>query len=1755
MFESESTCIYRAERKSDGMPVTLKTYKDAEDTYKIRHEYDILKPNHIKSVSNVIDIFQTDDNQTYLVSEDNDAVVLEDYIKSKEFDESEFLRLFENSCESLSLIHAAHIIHRDIKPANMLIEPKSLQVWFIDFGISLLKKNGAEQRQESIVGTLEYISPEQTGRINKPLDQRSDIYSLGVTMYRILTGVLPFTGKTTTELIHGHVAVRPTPPKDVKNVSEHISDVIMKMIEKTPENRYQTAYSIIYDINRIKSFPASGTGEKAPRFRVGENDIFSSLESNGKLYCKDSDFKIMKDAFDEIDDSKATLLLLEGPEASGKSFLLDAFERYVRSKFCLIFRGTNDNDGNAEPFHMFRDAFTGLEAQLHNAKLSFSAFRGQLLDFLGDNVNLLAQILPSLRNALNLPSVNSNDPSYERLSDVMENKFRLEQTFGSFIQVLCNLPYPCVFIFDNMQLSDRACLRLIFAAINSSELCNCLFLISYRSTDYRNADALAGSVLNEHLNGLNYNRAKLLKLSLTPPTTAEASDIIMDAFPMERRLATELARHIISHTEGQIRDIAVYLKALYRTKSIVFDEKQNNWVLDHDLDENPNFAEGPDITHIYAALSDEAKSVLHLLLCVGAYMSRETLEIIFEGSEKADDALTLATPFIDVDWFDWNSRLNQYAFSSGRLLSTLYENIPPDVKRQCHRLIGKRIYAHYNADSDALIAHCSTITEHFNKAGVNPKENLDDMLDLLRLNMLSGAKATHVSNFDKAKRHYETAHKICQDISAAGHGDKITVSDLRGLRKNLASCMFALGEREEALKIYEELITSAEDERERDSLFSGMIRQQMAAAEWAKIVDSIKAYLEGSGLLESDDADPALLGELEFIKYTHYVESHDVSTLMNKRISENPVVLRNGSLLATLATNALMSSNSFAYYYIYKTINYAFEHGGFPWLERAIALAAEKNAANRDYFRAQRAFDLGLAYSERNKLSQSTLWAAYSASIAHWTIPFSELPAVHQKSRQIAKMEGNPYYASFVDAIILSFNLFQGTRLSRVSRDADAASYTAGKHFLNDFKYIFDVCFRQFIRCLSGATNGLDSFDDRSFNESEFIASQGEVSWNFISIYYYPHRMQALFIHGYYQKVLDYASEMKLNYVDQELRKGFIQRFYIQFYQSMSIIKLCETDSGFLGKYLPLLYANMDILKGHAEANAGNFAPFYKLVDLEVHKLSGLRLAYISEYSLLSQQFKDMGFCYERCIIEESLAHLWSLNYEVEQYKSIQFQRTLELYRAIGAKAKVKMLSENLPENPYLSEHLSEDSLTHTTYTSTSAIASSSMDFQAILDLIGIMVSGHGMEDMVEHMLDLMIKHSFAEQALLLLNIDEELKLYNFKFTNEQRQELSYADLPISLTSIEPSAMPLRIIGYVAEKKVVAVANAADNEFGFLNDPYLTAKQPESFICLPVITNSSLLGIIYLENARLPGIFPPSRVKFLTAAAAQSGLLLQNALEVQRVTSYNIDLEKRLSSYTKQLNTLISGIAHEINTPLGVCVTLATGLQAKTEETMDSFAKQSLSKAGLNDYFQESHEGLEILMGNITRTTNLVQNFKKITVNQTAGVFDFIDLMPELGNIVDYVRPAIKNIVGSCTIQGPDTLKIYSSTGALAQIFTNMIMNSAIHAFVGMPKADCKIEIHIMDLEDSVSITYQDNGRGMTAEERDQFFIPFFTMRRSEGGSGLGGHIILSLVTQTLGGTIQIVSSPGQGCRFNMNLPKLSESAHDGGITQAQEIS
>lgn len=1725
LFENNATVIYRAMRKQSGEKVILKTHKNPEDIHKIRHEFNLLKDRNISGIANVLDIFNNNEDPVFLVSEDQDAIVFEDYLKNNEIDENSFLHIAENAANSLASIHDAQIIHRDIKPANMLINPDTLEIWYFDFGISLQVTRGYDVWQESAAGTLEYLSPEQTGRISKTIDFRSDIYSLGVTFYRLATGRMPFTGKNAMELIHAHIAVMPVPPGEIANIQSIVSRGIMKMLKKKPENRYQTAASLAYDVRRCRMLVEEG--KDCNSFMLGEKDIFYNLEPGRKLYGKDNEFKELKNIFERIDNNGTELVLLEGSNTSGKSMLLNAIERHATYNNALVFRAEYTQLEQSEPYYALRNAFAAFESLVYGSKISLASYRDRILERLGENAQVLIDILPHMERVL------GTQAKAPKLNPA-ESQIRRKQVFRSFMRILCEAPCPCVFIFDNAQWADETSLELIRAALEDRNLFNSMIIFAYRIDEPGVSERFRDS-----FSRFNPQHNRLSVIRLQPLSVEDTAFVIYDIFPQDKERALELAKIAYEYSEGNLRRLEAYLKDLFHSGAINYDEASGLWSWKREA-VGPTGAQSisEQIDEIYLMLSPQTIYCLDILAVIGVPANEWMYGIGLGNTLPIEDGIRELRSVMSIGIVAFNEENKSYDFASPSTRQAAYAHIDEETRLNLHEQVGKNLYEYFLNDEEGMISHCYAITLHFNKCGA---ERLDEEARrrIVRLNRAAADSAMAASNIERAAKFYVNA------VSLEGYttGDQFTEESF-SLFLNYASCQFLQGDVKDADRIYRYILENVKTPEQRYEVYSQMVEGRLSNADWASVAGFAREYLKSSPLMHADDADVAALCVAEQARFEKNVQERDVDYFINAETCSDEALRRDGSMLALLAEAMIINMNHDARYYIYRCINLAYDNGVFPNFVKVLALLAERYANMGEFARAKLVFEWGLSYADVHNAPKSMLYAVYCSVISHWVEPLANVPQLYQRVKHVALTEGNLYYSVFADLMLLGYDLFTGVPLAQAMRDIDAAIYNAKKSGFMSFKLVFSSTFKQFVRCMTGRTRNTASFDDNLFREEDLNAEIDPMHLCYNAQFYNVYRAKALFTNGHYKKALQYLEKMNDEGLGTKTLSAFLCRAQYYYYYSLTLIRLCEEDNTLYEKYLPIIEENQKMMKLFADSCPDNFLMKYCLIEAEIARHRGASLAIVVTYGEIETSLRANNLIWDCAIIEELLVDFWQQHF-LAQYRNMHLQSAFAHYEKLGARVKMMQLMGSAQmESDSASLSLSTTTILSTTghSLSTDTVHSASLDYQAILHVISCMVSEDSMDEMIDQLVMLLMKNGGAEQALLFLLHDKEPYLHAFRYSERYTHGLVAAELPLPLSRVGDAVVPHRVVELCLDKGLRVVANSADNEFAFLGDPYMEAHRPESFICLPIVAKGRIIGAVYLENARLPGVFADDRVAFLNTVVLQSSLLIQNALEMHDLEGYTGELEKRLNSYINQLNTLIAGIAHEVNSPLGVCVTVASRLYERAKEVLTEFNERRLSKTAFDEYLRESHEGLDILTNNVSRASALVQNFKQIAVDQSNEVFEEVNLLDTLRNITEYIRPAVKKKIATCTVTGPEDLRFYTSTGVLAQIFTNLIMNSAIHGFNGYEKEDCHITVNVTQDAEEITITYSDNGRGMTQEERDQVFLPFYTTRRGEGGSGLGGHIILTLVTQTLHGAIHCVSAPEHGASFILRLPKNLES-------------
>ena len=503
IYESANSEVYRGIRQSDNRPVILKllkqNYVTSSKLTRYRQEFEILSSLDVEGVIKAYSL-ETHKRNLIIILEDFQAVSLKKWLENKRFSLKEFLNIALLIVISLGLIHDHNIIHKDLNPSNIVFNPTTGELKIIDFGIAtaLSQENLTLKNISNLEGTLAYISPEQTGRMNCSLDYRTDFYSLGVTFYEILTGTLPFITQDSLELIHCHLAKQPLSPHEIdSNIPQVLSSLIMKLMAKTAAERYQSSYGIRADLEEcLRQLTFSGNIHDFP---LATQDIINKFQIPQKLYGRDAEVAHLLASFERVANptsqgsfeggreegagespSGSELMLIDGYSGVGKTALVREIYKPLSEKQGYFISGKFDQLQRNIPYSAIVSAFSELIQQLlSESKTRLEQWRQKLLDVLGINAQVVIDVIPELELII------GKQPETAILGAIeAQNRFKL--VFQRFITAFCAEEHPLVIFLDDLQWADSASLKFIELILSQQNTQYLLLIGAYRNNEVSN---------------------------------------------------------------------------------------------------------------------------------------------------------------------------------------------------------------------------------------------------------------------------------------------------------------------------------------------------------------------------------------------------------------------------------------------------------------------------------------------------------------------------------------------------------------------------------------------------------------------------------------------------------------------------------------------------------------------------------------------------------------------------------------------------------------------------------------------------------------------------------------------------------------------------------------------------------------------------------------------------------------------------------------------------------------------------------------------------------------------------------------------------------------------------------------------------------------------------------------------------------------------------------------------------------------------
>jgi len=1764
---NSQTTIYRGKRLADGTPLIFKSlsgeYPSPSAIARLKHEYEILSRVNISGVVKAVGL-KTYNNLPILILEDFGGTSLKDVIATIPLDLANFLPIAIQLAQTLTQLHQQHIIHKDIKPSNIIFNPDTKQLKLSDFSISsqLERENQTIGNLTSLEGTLAYMSPEQTGRMNRAIDYRTDFYSLGVTFYEILVGQLPFYGNDPIELVHCHIAKQPIPPQQLNpSIPQPIAEIVLKLLAKNAEDRYQSAFGLTADLETC--LDQLETSNQVDIFPLGRLDKSGQFQIPQKLYGRSREVEILITTFERVSQGATEMMLIAGYSGIGKSALVNEIHKPIVRQRGYFISGKFDQFQRNIPYSSLIQAFQDLVRQLlAESEDQIQSWQTKLLASLGANGQAIVDVIPDVELIIGKqPPIPTLGPAES------QNRFNL--VFQKFVVVFAQKQHPLVLFLDDLQWADLASLQLIQHLVANAEEQSLLLIGAYRDNEVDTSHPLMLT-----LEEIRSSNATINTLTLQPLNITDINQLIADTLFCNLDCSKLLAELMLQKTNGNPFFLTQLLNSLYQDNFLTFDFSTGKW--QWDINQISSVGITDNVVELMVnkiqKLSPTTQNVLKLAACIGNRFNFNILTIVNEHppsrtAEQLWPALqaSLILPLDnaykipiaygqEADRVNFNNLTVSYTFLHDRVQQAAYSLIVDENKKEAHLKIGRLLLK--NTDEETLEENIFDIVNQLN-AGLELIDNLEEKTKLAKLNLLAGQKAKASTAYKTAAKHLNIGLEILLENSWE------TAYDLTfSLCRELAECEYLNGNFEKGKELFDIALQQGKSKFDKAEIYS--IQMNLSMTQGDDFKAGINAGLDGLKILglaipKSQEVLKKLV-EQEFQEIQIGLEKIDIPDLFNRPESKDRTQNAMMRLLVDLWALAYLDANPYLLSLtVLKIVNMSLENGNtslsaFGYVTYGMTLAGYQNY--------QAAYDLGnLALRLNQKFHRTDLIGKVNNLFSHSINPYKKHLRTnlefYKESYQTCMECGDLTYCVWAIFFILWTRFEIGEDLQSVSDTAE--KYLSSVQQINDQNMLYSfLALQRIVWNLQDETNDRDTLSDALFEETLCLEIWHTNNFDHGLNWYAYLKAQLLYLYGNYHAAFKLCQKAEDKVATNV---GFFPVTKYYFYYSLSLAAVYSTASAADREiYWQTLENNQAQMKIWADHCPENFLHKYLLVAAEMASLSGQREVAMDFYDRAIDLAREYQFVQDEALGNELAARFW-LNYNKEKIARVYLREAHYGYQRWGAKRKVKDLEKKyeLLLSNIAPERQSEQSITTNTTTSTSSSSAGTLDLTTVMKASQALAGEIVLDKLLKRLMRIVLENAGAQSGCLILDrkgqwmivasgrVDAEI------VTTPQSIAVEAADL-----ATQPFPVPSAIINYVVRTQKNVVLNNAAYDGQFTRDPYIATAQPKSILCTPLLHQSKLGGILYLENDLVHGAFTPDRIEVLRLLSSQIAISIENAQLYTDLQCFSQNLEQLVEQRTQELSQtlenlkmtqsklvesekmaalggLVAGIAHEINTPIGIGVTAASLLAEKTTAFLKTYQGGKMKRSELEKFLDTAIQSSSMVLSNLERAAELIQSFKQVAVDQSSEERRTFKIKAYLEEILLSLRPKLKKTNHTVAVYGDENLTLNSYPGALSQIVTNLIMNSLVHAY--RLEDSGQICFSFYQTGERLMLEYADDGQGIDSENLSKIFDPFFTTKRGHGGSGLGLHIIYNLVTQRLQGSLHCESDIGRGTTFFIELP------------------
>ncbi len=1401
---------------------------------RLRREYEFLGKINLPGVIKTLGLEETDDGLALLLEDINGESLQHMFARKLKFTLEQSLDLAIELAETLSLLHRQRIVHKAINPTHIIVNFATHEFRLSGFGFAdeLPQTEVALQPPAAIEGDLAYISPEQTGRMNRLVDYRTDFYSLGVTFYRMLTGTHPFKADDALGMVHSHIAKMPASPHELDpNIPQMVSRIVMKLMAKMADDRYQSAWGLKADLEKCLIDLKSGATIR--RFELGLEDFSGQLRIPQRLYGRDNEIKQLGEAFNRVATGVGGLFLVAGNPGIGKTTLVHETRRLIMEKRGSFIEGKFDQLQRNVPYFAWIQAFKGfLDYVLMESEEQLTQWKETIQASLNKMGRVLTDVIP------NLELIIGDQPDVPALG-AQEAQNRFNYVFTGFIRALATGEHPLVVFLDDLQWIDAASLNLLQTIMSGDGVSNMLVIGAYRDNEVDISHPLMVMI-----ESLREQGAKIDQLMLEKISQQTVNELIADTLHHERSATPPLTHLIYSKTGGNPFFLFQTLMTLTQSQAITFDIVESCWKWKLSALKTMKIAD--DVVELMSQkvceLPPQTRQILQQAACFGARFNLETLSIVY--GKPANAALADLRPAFDETLII--SSGPDIEFVHDRIQQAAYSLISDEERKAVHWRIGKLLQ---QEPAQRIRNEYFFDTVNHLIIGAGSFATREEMEELAEMAYQAGLKAKASAAFAAALEYFETGINL---LGVERWEDRYPTMLALHQEASETACLCGRYERMKDLVVATH--RQAKSLLDEVQTYETEIRALTAQGELRPAIRHGLSALERLGMRLPED--PSASEQAQQMATTlGLLQERTIEGLSGLPAMASPEQLACTRILSELGEPAYAASPRFFLVWASLMAELSLRFGNctlspFAYAAYALALCATGEHVETGSKLAKAAIamlDQVGAQSLRCRLLN-----IYGCTIQPWTEHLRETLPKLQQAIDTGAESGDFTSGSYAAFNTCTAAFFMGEPLDRFTQRLHS-----NLNVIAEMKqtYIWNWVAFQLVTTqrLRGATDHPTKLG--AFNCEHWLTSAKEANDQCGLAYYFLYRLIEDYLLGENNpdQAFAHLAEVEAN------QAGFQGAFAVPvFYFYGSLLRLRYHTSQ-NASVLDGIRENCSKLDHLALLAPMNFQHKCNLLRAEIARIEGIAWQAAGFYDKAIVGARSNGFLTEEALACE-LAALFYLENGMETAGRFHMNKALEGYARWQAWNKVRALSEKFPQ--WLAPKTESYPVQET----------NPLDLSTVMKVTHTISSEMEMDRLLDAVMETVIENAGAQRGFLLLEMDGKWIVAASGETGKTEVRISQ-----SLGIDDSDIVSPGIVRFVIRTRQRIVLDDAANQGEFTNDPHIRREKTKSLLCAPLSSRGGLVGVLYLENNLTTHSFTNERIQLLEVLLSQVAISLENA--------------------------------------------------------------------------------------------------------------------------------------------------------------------------------------------------------------------------------------------------------------------------------------